>query len=149
LFAQSSLVDLYGFCGALDASFWKRTVASRMYTSPLLLRCKNLDDARPAQREIHAGLGRRYAPAQKHKQTAVSRIMPGNIPKNFRHSTVSNRGIKEQSKINCLADAHLLAPKASTLRMMSWSENISHSVFISAISAGLASLAPMARAMLV
>jgi len=46
-------------------------------------------------------------------------------------------------------DAHQLALKASTLRMMSWSENISHSAFISAISAGLASLAPMARVMVV
>jgi hypothetical protein len=102
-----------------------------------------------AQREIHAGPGRRYAPAQKHKQTMASRIMPGNIPTNFSNSSVSNRGIKEQSKINCLADAHLLALKASTLRMMRWSEKISHSAFMSAISAGLASLAPMARAMLV
>jgi len=75
--------------------------------------------------------------------------MPGNIPTNFSNSSVSNRGIKEQSKINCLADAHLLALKASTLRMISWSEYISHSVFISAISVGLASLASMARAMLV
>jgi len=62
---------------------------------------------------------------------------------------MSNRGIKEQSKINCLADAHLLALKASMLRMISWSEKISHSVFISAISVGLASLAPIARAVLV
>jgi len=102
-----------------------------------------------AQREIHAGPGRRYAPAQKHKQTMASRIMPGNIPTNFSNSSVSNRGIKEQSKINCLADAHLLALKASTLRMISCSEYISHSVFISAISVGLASLASIARAMLV
>jgi hypothetical protein len=79
----------------------------------------------------------------------ASRIMPGNIPKNFSSSSVSNRGIKEQSKINCLDDAHLLALKASTLRMMRWSENISHSAFISAISAGLVSVAPMARTMLV
>ena len=71
--------------------------------------------------------------------------MPGNIPKNFRHSSMSNRGIKEQSKINCLADAHLLALKASTLRMISWREYISHSVFISAISVGLASLSGQIR----
>src|SRR6266705_654877 len=70
-------------------------------------------------------------------------------PTNFSNSSVSNRGIKEQSKINCLADAHLLALKASTLRMMRWSEKISHSAFMSAISAGLTSLALMARAMLV
>jgi hypothetical protein len=102
-----------------------------------------------AQREIYAGPGKKYAPAQKSKQTMVSRIMPGNIPMNFRQSSMSNRGIKEQSKTSCLADAHRLALKASTLRMMSWSEKISHSVFISAISVGLASLAPIARAMLV
>jgi len=75
--------------------------------------------------------------------------MPGNIPRNFSNSSVSNRGIKEQSKINCVADADLLALKANTLRMMRWSENISHSAFISAISAGFASLAAIARTMLV
>lgn len=74
--------------------------------------------------------------------------MPGNIPKSFSNTSVSNRGIKEQSKINCRADAHLLALKASALRMMSWRENISHSAFISTIKVGFVLVAPIAPTML-